>query len=144
MIILASLLDSLKYLNCLLWPVIQDAVLGRCTFLLCLWSKQLVTDCHWSNTLKQYYIQIWFFFMHRILFGDVFKFYKFLFWLSVWYDTQGHLLWTSTVHWLHDLNLPPLFVIHFLLPIQNLRNTTFKSSPISMHSTRPPCRKLAK
>ena len=30
--------------------VIQDAVLGPCTFLLCQWSKQLVTDCHWSNT----------------------------------------------------------------------------------------------
>ncbi len=66
-----------------MWHVKQQTVQVQHTFPLCHWNKQLVSDCHWSNTLEQYYIQIWPIFMHRILFGDVFKFYKFLFWLSV-------------------------------------------------------------
>ncbi len=46
-------------------------------------SKLFPFSAHFCVSLKQYCIQIWYKFMHRILFGDVFKFYKFLFWLSV-------------------------------------------------------------
>ncbi len=50
-------------------------------------SKQTISYC---QPLKQYtgaiiIIQIWYILMHRILFGDVLKFYKFLFCL-VYYD----------------------------------------------------------
>ncbi len=45
--------------------------------------KQAIIDCHGRNTLEQYYVQLWYIFMLKILFGDVFKSYKFLFWLSV-------------------------------------------------------------
>ena len=67
-----------------MWHVKQQAVQVQCTFPVCHWNKQLVLDCHWRNTLHQYYIQVWYIFMRRILFGDVFEFYKFLFWLSVY------------------------------------------------------------
>ncbi len=33
-----------------MWHVKQQAVQVQCTFLLCHWNKQLVIDCHWSNT----------------------------------------------------------------------------------------------
>ncbi len=61
----------------------QQAVQVQCTFLVCHWNRQLlVIDYHWSNTLEQYFIQIWYIFIYRLLVVDVFKFYKFLFWLS--------------------------------------------------------------
>ena len=50
-----------------MWHVYQQAVQVQCTFLLCHLNKQLVIDCHWRNTLEQYYIQIWYIFMHRIM-----------------------------------------------------------------------------
>ena len=76
-----------RYVTWSSWPV-----LGQCTFLLCHWSKQLVIDCHWSNTLESYCIQIWYIFMHRILFGDLLKLYKFLFWLSVYNGRKKELI----------------------------------------------------
>ena len=96
MIIRASLFDSLECFNFMLSEVfavtlIQDTAQGQSIFLLCQWSKQLVIDCHWSNTLEQYYIHIWYIFDDRISFGDVFKFYKFLFWLSVYFVVMHSL-----------------------------------------------------
>ena len=62
-----------------MWHGNQQPVQVQCTFLLCHWNKQFVIVCHWRHTLEQYYIQIWYISMHRIFFGDVFKFYEFLF-----------------------------------------------------------------
>ncbi len=61
---------SLYCRNCLLWLwlVIQDTVLGQCTFPLCQWSKQLI-NCHWRN-YTLIFIQIWHIFMRRNIFHD--------------------------------------------------------------------------
>ncbi len=44
-------------------------------------SASLMVDIHATN---------WYIFMHRNLFVDLFKFYKFLFWLSVYTDNAKY------------------------------------------------------
>ena len=65
------------------WLVDQEVLCFSAHFSCVIEAKNWLLTVIWSNALKKYYIQIWYIFMRRILFGDLLKFYKFLFWLSV-------------------------------------------------------------
>ena len=62
----------------------------------------LLLTAIWSSTLEWYCVQIWYIFMHRALYGDLLKFYKFLFWLSVFWYCALKLIATSIYNVCHS------------------------------------------